>query len=218
MTEPIFPDFRIETGGVRGHLHNAGAARGIVLAHGAGANSEAPLIRAMAAALAGAGFAVLRIDLPFRQQRPTGPPFPAFAARDREGLREALHVLRPHVAGGGALYLGGHSYGGRQSTMLAAEDPGVAAALLLLSYPLHPPRQPENLRIAHFPALRTPALFVHGARDPFGSIAEMEAHIKQIPAPVRLMAIEGAGHDLKGKKGSASPAGIAAAFVSFIGA
>ncbi len=51
--------------------------------------------------------------------------------------------------------------------MLEAEDPELAQRLLLLSYPLHPPRKPEQLRTAHFPNLRTPALFVHGDADPF---------------------------------------------------
>ena len=69
---------------------------------------------------------------------------------------------------GGPVVLGGHSYGGRQATMLAAEEPGVAEALLLLSYPLHPPNKPAQLRTAHFPQLRTPALFVSGTKDPFG--------------------------------------------------
>ncbi len=78
--------------------------------------------------------------------------------------------------------------------MLSAEDPAIAGALLLLSYPLHPPRQPEKPRTDHFVALRTPALFVHGTRDPFGSIAEMEAALRLIPAKTTLLPVEGAAH------------------------
>jgi len=85
------------------------------------------------------------------------------------------------------------------STMLAAEDPGVAQALLLLSYPLHPTAQPTKLRVEHFPNLRTPALFVHGTRDPFGSIEAMKAAIRSIPARTGLIPIEGAGHGLAPK-------------------
>ncbi len=92
--------------------------------------------------------------------------------------------------------LGGHSYGGRQATMLAAEEPEVADALLLLSYPLHPPEKPEQLRTAHFPQLQTPALFVHGTKDPFGTIEEMQAALKLIPAATQLMVAEKAGHAL----------------------
>lgn len=86
--------------------------------------------------------------------------------------------------------------------MLCAEEPGVADALLLLSYPLHPPRKPEQQRTQHLPDLRTPTLFVSGTRDPFGTIEELERAIKMIPAKTRLLAIEGAGHDL-GFKGRA---------------
>jgi len=52
------------------------------------------------------------------------------------------------------------------------------------------------------PDLRTPTLFVHGTRDPFGTIAELERAIKMIPAKTKLFAVEGTGHDLgfKGKK------------------
>jgi predicted alpha/beta-hydrolase family hydrolase len=94
----------------------------------------------------------------------------------------------------GPVLLGGHSYGGRQASMLAAEDPTVADALLLLSYPLHPPHKSAQLRTAHFTALRLPALFVHGTRDPFGSIEEVRA---AVPSQAELLIVQGAGHDLK---------------------
>ena len=100
------------------------------------------------------------------------------------------------------MFLGGHSYGGRQATMLCAAEPDLVAGLLLLSYPLHPPRKPAQLRVQHLPDLRVPALFVHGTRDPFGSIEEMEAAVKMIPAKTELLTVDGAGHDL-GFKGKA---------------
>jgi predicted alpha/beta-hydrolase family hydrolase len=96
----------------------------------------------------------------------------------------------------GRVFLGGHSYGGRQATMLAAAEPDLAPALLLLSYPLHPPKKPEQCRTAHFPNLRTPPLFVHGSRDGFGTIAEMTEALRLIPARTRLVPIASAGHEL----------------------
>lgn len=80
--------------------------------------------------------------------------------------------------------------------MLAASDPALAGALLLLSYPLHPPKAPAQLRTAHFPNLRTPALFVHGARDRFATIDELTAALKLIPARAQLLPVEAAGHEL----------------------
>jgi predicted alpha/beta-hydrolase family hydrolase len=168
---------------------------GLVLTHGAGGNAKAPLLVAVAEAFCAAGVLVRRYDLPFRQKRPSGPPSPAGSAADRAGLREAISEMRGLV--NGRVFLGGHSYGGRQATMLAAEEPGLADALLLLSYPLHPPGQPGKLRTGHFPALRTPALFIHGTKDEFGSIQEMRAALDLIPAHVELVPLEGAGHDLK---------------------
>jgi predicted alpha/beta-hydrolase family hydrolase len=142
---------------------------------------------------------VLRCDLPFRQERRTGPPFPGNAERDRAGLSNAVAAFRKNVTG--RIFLGGHSYGGRQSTILCAAEPELVSGLLLLSYPLHPPRKREQLRIQHLPDLRTPSLFVHGTRDPFGSPEELAKALKLIPAKTELMTVEGAGHDLgfKGK-------------------
>jgi predicted alpha/beta-hydrolase family hydrolase len=96
----------------------------------------------------------------------------------------------------GRVFLGGHSYGGRQSSMLAANEPGLVERLLLLSYPLHPPRRPDELRTAHFPRLKTPALFVHGDCDGFGTLAEMEEALKLIQVPSELLPIPSAGHEL----------------------
>jgi predicted alpha/beta-hydrolase family hydrolase len=84
--------------------------------------------------------------------------------------------------------------------MLAAEEPGLVDRLLLLSYPLHPPKRPAELRTKHLPALHTPALFVHGTRDGFGSVTEMEAALKLIPTRTELLTIDGAGHELMTSK------------------
>src|SRR5271170_1237526 len=168
---PLRPDdsVAVEGEGVRGFLHAPakGAERGMVLTHGAGGNCASPLLVAVASAFYEARLAVLRCDLPYRQQRRSGPPFPGKSAADRAGLRTAVEFLRRSVRG--AIYLGGHSYGGRQASMLAAEEPGLAHGLLLLSYPLHPPTKPAELRTRHFPMLRTRTVFVHGTSDPFGS-------------------------------------------------
>lgn len=169
------------------------------MSHGAGSSAVAPLLVALSETFSANGFTMLRCDLPYRQSRSFGPPGPGDAARDRAGLKNALAALRKMASG--HLFLGGHSYGGRQSSMLCAEEPEIVSGLLLLSYPLHPPRRPEQQRTQHLPDLRTPTLFVQGTRDPFGSIAEMERTLKMIPAKTKLLVVEGAGHDLgfKGK-------------------
>lgn len=183
--------------GIRGFLHTpeAAARAGLVITHGAGANCQTPLLVAVANAFAGNGFSVLRCDLPFRQRKPAGPPTRSTAAEDRTGLRHAVAFLRTLVDG--PIVLGGHSYGGRQATILASEEFGVAETLLLLSYPLHVPDKPDQLRTAHFPNLRTPALFVHGTKDPFGTPDEMRKALAVIPGRHELQLIEGAGHDLR---------------------
>ena len=198
---------------VRGSVHRPEQvpARGLVLTHGAGSNSNTPLLVTLAGAFADASYAVLRYDLPFRQNRSFGPPRPGDAERDREGLRNAVAAMRK--LGCERVFLGGHSYGGRQATMLCAEESDLAAGLLLLSYPLHPPRKPAQLRVQHLPELHAPALFVHGTRDPFGSVEEMELALKMIPARTQLLRVDGAGHDL-GFKGKSVRDGLAGEVVA----
>jgi predicted alpha/beta-hydrolase family hydrolase len=99
--------------------------------------------------------------------------------------------------------------------MLCASEPELVSGLLLLSYPLHPPRKPDQLRVQHLPNLRTTSLFVHGTRDPFGSVEEITRALRLIPAKTEFMQVEGAGHDLgfKGKARAAElPASILARF------
>jgi len=201
---------------VRGYLHSPANVNhhALILTHGAGGNSNAPLLVALAETFCAQGYTVLRCDLPFRQVRRFGPPFPGQAERDRAGLGNAVAAMRKQVTG--KVYLGGHSYGGRQATILCASisqagEPALVSGLLLLSYPLHPPRKPrvpsepgfgsvgwkpEQMRTQHLPHLRTPSLFVHGTRDPFASIDEMKQALEMIPARTELLAIEGTGHDL----------------------
>jgi predicted alpha/beta-hydrolase family hydrolase len=180
------------------HVPATPSGDAIVLTHGAGAGADTPLLVGLAEQFAAGGMLALRYELPFRQARRTGPPSPATADADRAGLREIIAAVRTRAPG--RVFLGGHSYGGRQASMVAADDPALVEALLLLSYPLHPPRRPREQRTAHFPALRTPALFVQGSRDPFGSLEELQTALGLVPVITKLVAIEGAPHALLGRR------------------
>src|SRR5579859_6013085 len=168
-----------KTPAVRGFIHQPVGARraAVVLTHGAGSNCNAPLLVALSEALAQAGVASLRCDLPYRQRHPHGPPR-GTAAEDQAGLRRAVNILKEMVPG--PIFMGGMSYGGRQATILAGSEPELVNGLMILSYPLHPPGKPDQLRIAHLSKIRMPALFISGAKDKFGSPEEMRAAIALI--------------------------------------
>lgn len=201
---------------VMGMLHRPANASGdvLVLTHGAGADRDAPLLLALAQTLAeSVGLAVLRCDLPFRQ-RGSGPPR-GNGSEDRAGLKRAVEAMRR--LGMRRVFLGGQSYGGRQASMLLADEPALAEGLLLLSYPLHAPGRSDQLRTKHLHEIRVPALFVSGTKDPFGSPQELTAAIALVPSRTSFLLIDGAGHDLgygrkPSKKFQSLPAQIAGAF------
>ena len=156
----------------------------MALTHGASGDCNSPLLIAIAEAFAHAGIYVLRFNLSRGRSAP----------KDRDLIREAVAALRKKVSG--PIYFGGQSYGGRQSSMVAAEDPKIADALVLFSYPLHPPGKPTQLRTEHFPNIQMPAIFIHGPRDPFATTEELEAARKLIPARTEIHEVAKAGHDL----------------------
>ena len=157
---------------------------GLALTHGASGDCNSPLLLAIAEAFAQAGIYVLRFNLTRGRSAP----------KDRDLIREAVNEVRQKVSG--PIYFGGQSYGGRQSSMVAAEDPKIADALALFSYPLHPPGKPAQLRTEHFPAIRIPAVFIHGPRDAFATTEELEDARKLIPARTEIHEVAKAGHEL----------------------
>ncbi|MCZ4518359.1 alpha/beta fold hydrolase [Rhodococcus ruber] len=205
----------IELGGGVAYLHTPSipSRGGLALTHGAGGNCESLLLQRIAAVWSKAGFTVLRFDLPFRVRKPKGPPHPSRSAEDRLGIAAAIDRLRVETSG--FIAFGGHSYGGRQGSMIAAERPDLVDGLVLTSYPLHPPGKPEKARTQHLPELRTPTVVVHGTKDPFGTTAELSAALALVPAPTLLVDIEGAGHDLAPIKYDAATRTLAGAVSLF---
>lgn len=167
---------------------------GVVLTPGAGAGSDHPSLLAIEAALAEHGVAVRRVDFPYRLAGRRVPDRPAVLV---ETVRTAAVAFAEELGVGPArLALGGRSMGGRMCSIAVSEGLP-AAALVLVSYPLHPPGRPERLRTAHFGGIEVPCLFVSGDRDAFGSPEELDAAVAGIGGPVTRQLIEGADHSLR---------------------
>ncbi|OBG05151.1 alpha/beta hydrolase family protein [Mycolicibacter sinensis] len=168
----------------------------VLLAHGAGGNRDSPMLQRLCDEWARRGFLAIRYDLPFRRRRPKGPPSGS-GAGDREGITAAIGYARSLADG--PLIAGGHSYGGRQTSMVEAAGGAQMDLLALFSYPLHPPGKPERARTEHLPDIGVPTVFTHGASDPFGTPAEIQAAAALIPAAHQVVEIPGARHDLASK-------------------
>ncbi|GAB2450664.1 alpha/beta family hydrolase [Xylanimonas ulmi] len=178
---------------------------GLLLTPGAGAGRDHHTLVAVEQALA--PLPTERLDFPYRlagKRVPDRAPV-AVAHLRHESARFAADLGTDN----GSLLLGGRSYGGRMCSMAVAE--GVpAAGLVLLSYPLHPPARPDNLRVEHFERITVPVLFVSGDADPFATPQELAEHTTAIPAPVTHVTLPGA-HDIRG--GDAEVAAAVAAWV-----
>ncbi|WP_025736972.1 alpha/beta family hydrolase [Mycobacterium genavense] len=175
-----------------------GVARGVaVLTHGAGSNRESELLQRICDEWARRGWLAIRYNLPYRRRRPKGP-LSGSAATNRAGIEEAIALCRSLVDG--PLIAGGHSYGGRQTSMVVAESsPAKVDVLTLFSYPVHPPGKPDRPRTEHLPDIRVPTVFTHGTSDPFGTPAEVRDAAALIAAPTEVVEITGARHDLRCK-------------------
>jgi hypothetical protein len=174
-----------------------GGPKGIVvLTHGAGGSRESALLQRLCDEWARRGWLAVRYNLPYRRRRPKGPPSGS-AATDRAGIVQAIAVCRSLADG--PLIAGGHSYGGRQTSMVVAAHEAQADVLTLFSYPVHPPGKPERARTEHLPDIAVPTVFTHGTSDPFGTIDEVRAAAALISAPTAIVEIAGARHDLGSK-------------------
>jgi predicted alpha/beta-hydrolase family hydrolase len=169
---------------------------GLLLTPGASATRTSPALVAIEDAVTPLGVAVERMDFPYTKagrRAPDRPPVLLEAVREGAAALAAEHELRPRD-----VFLGGRSMGGRMCSMAVAE--GLPArGLVLVSYPLHPPGKPDQLRTAHFPQLEVPCLFVSGTKDTFGRPDELEAATAAIPGEVTHVWIEGGDHGLRRK-------------------
>jgi uncharacterized protein len=182
----------------------------LVLAHGAGASQSSDFMVAFATALATRGLDVVTFNFPFTERgRKLPDPQPVLEACYRAVL---AHVAASPAGGALPLFVGGKSLGGRiASHVAAAHDIGGAPAgawwdrlrgLVLLGYPLHPPGRPEQVRVSHLPHIVHPMLVVQGAKDAFGTPAELRLFFDVLEAPAEIYTVDQGGHSFEVPKRS----------------
>ena len=180
---------------------------GLVLTPGASAGRDHSGLVAIDAAVTVTGRSVARVEFPGQaagKRRPDPPGVCIETVRSATAaLADQLHVQTTAIA------VGGRSFGGRMCSLAVAEGLPVAA-LVLVSYPLHPPGRPDRLRTEHFPTLDVPCLFVSGKRDAFATPAELEQETGAIPGVVSIVFVDG-DHSLR--KSEAEVAEVVAAWL-----
>jgi predicted alpha/beta-hydrolase family hydrolase len=177
------------------------------LTPGASARRDHPALVEIDRVVTELGIAVERVEFPGQaagRRRPDPPDVCIQTVRQATvDLSDRLGVPSGRIA------IGGRSMGGRMCSLAVAEGLEVAG-LVLVSYPLHPPGRPENLRTGHFPQLRVPCLFLTGHRDAFAAPEELERDTPAIPGAVTLVFIDG-DHSLRRR--DAEVAGIVAGWL-----
>jgi uncharacterized protein len=187
----------MELDGIAGIAHRpSNTPSGVVmLTHGAGGSRDSPLLIRICDEWARRGLLAVRYNLPYRRRRPKGPPSGS-AAGDQAAVAEAVALAR--TLADGPVLAGGHSYGGRMTSMAVAAGTDVDV-LTLFSYPLHPPGRADRVRTEHLRHITAPTVFTHGTADPFGTIDELRIAAALIDAPTAIVEVTGARHDLGSK-------------------
>jgi predicted alpha/beta-hydrolase family hydrolase len=163
----------------------------VILTHGAGNNMRSPFLSAVHEGLARQGYVAVKFNFPYTEKGRRAP--------DRPAVLEACyrHVLRAvrndERIGARRIVIGGKSLGARIASHLAAMGEPVAG-LILLGYPLHPPRKTDQLRIAHLDNIHVPMLFFCGTRDALCDLQLLRQALSRLSAPVALHVIEGGDH------------------------
>ncbi|MCX6543404.1 MAG: alpha/beta fold hydrolase [Acidobacteria bacterium] len=195
------------------YLAGTQALATLVLAHGAGSHQSSDFMVGFASGLAARGLDVVTFNFPFTERgRKLPDPQPVLEECYRAVLADVSGDRR---LGRRPLFIGGKSLGGRMATHLAASlaiDAGSASTwptrlrgLVLLGYPLHPPGRAQQVRVSHLPAITHPMLFVQGAKDAFGTPAELQTFVNVLPAPCEIYAVDQGGHSFDVPKRSGIP-------------
>src|SRR5882762_7965005 len=175
----------------------------IVLGHGAGADQLSGFMRMAATGLAARGFDAMTFNFLYKEQ---GRSIPDPKARLESCYLAVIRTALTHrKLRKNRLVIGGKSMGGRIASQVAAAEPDGIAGLVFLGYPLHPPGRPDKWRDEHLKDIRAPMLFVQGARDTFGTAAEIQAVIKKRRLPAEIYVIEGGDHSFKVPKSLGVP-------------
>jgi predicted alpha/beta-hydrolase family hydrolase len=147
----------------------------IYLAHGASGNAAS--MQPHVTGLKKRGFEAHAVQLPVSLAEKAVP-------RYREQVPDLANAV-----------IGGQSYGGRVATLLAAQ--GSPRGLVLMCFPLHRPGHPDGTtRVAHFPQIKCPALFLSGEADPFARLDLLRAAVREL-SDARLVTYPRLGHSLR---------------------
>lgn len=184
----------------------------MILAHGAGAPMTSPFLETMAHLLDDRGITVHRFEFGYMAARRTGSPRrPAPRADTLVGAyRDAIRDCRARIGPDARLFIGGKSIGGRIACLAAAGPHDTQSAgrtrasavqgIVVLGFPLHPPRKPHVSRAAALSEPPYPVLVIQGTRDPFGGQDAFAALALQ--HTVRLHWIDDGDHDLAPRRAS----------------
>jgi len=165
----------------------------IVLGHGAGAGMEHPNMESIAQALAEQRIASFRYQFPYMERGGGRDSVKVSLATVKHAILEAKS-LEPELP----LLAGGHSFGGRMTSLAALEaDFPQVEGLIFFSFPLHAPGKPSDHRGAHLKDISFPMLFLSGDRDTFTNHDFFLPLIQSLGEKASLHLLETGNHGYK---------------------
>ncbi|MBI3649200.1 MAG: dienelactone hydrolase [Actinobacteria bacterium] len=183
----------------------------LVVSHGAGSGMDHPFLVGFTRAMNEQAIATLRFNFPYMEAgRRSTDPQPVAVAAWRAAFEAA--VAR---AGGGQVFAGGKSYGGRMASVAVAEGMP-AAGLVFLGYPLHPPGKPERVRDEHLYAIEVPMLFLHGTLDPFADPRLLKRVIDRLGTRATLLEVTGGDHSFNVRGAKKEPREVGASLAPLV--
>lgn len=165
----------------------------IVLGHGAGAGMDHGNMENIVSAMHANQIATFRYQFPF-MERGGGRDSKEVSLSTVAGAVKLAAKIQPDLP----IYAGGHSFGGRMTSLAAAASLLPAAkGLIFFAFPLHPSGKPSVERAAHLSEIQIPMLFLSGTRDKLFSTALFAPILKQLEDFVTLHYLDTADHSYK---------------------
>ncbi len=174
-------------------MRPGGASFLLVLGHGASTNMRHTTLQKISERLGSVGIATFRYNFPYMEHGKGRDSRETCTATVRSAIA-AAHEAAPELR----LLAGGHSFGGRMTSMAASQSPlDQVRGLVLFSFPLHQPGKPDTKRAEHLSEVTVPMLFLSGTRDELAHLDLLKPVCRELGGRATLHLLDTSDHGFR---------------------